>query len=146
MADALPHLVCVSLSKNSPQGQPLKSGCKSTAFTPNNQIFTRENPNYIHILTFDYDLRAKSAVLYINYINKKIHILRSIQQTNYLLTKNCTRWAFLKNATFHGASMYAAYTILNLGCFLDSASKRGMTVTESLAYSWLHIHAIQQTA
>ena len=34
-----------------------------------------------------------------------------------------------------GHPMYAAYTILNLECFLDYASKRGMTVTERLAYS-----------
>ena len=83
--------LCQSFKELAAQGQPLKSGCKSTAFTANSQIYTRKNLKYIHILTFDYSPRAKSAVLHINYINKKIHILRSIQQTNYLLTKKTAR-------------------------------------------------------
>ena len=45
---------CVSLSKNfrSPQGQALKSGCKSTHFTLNRKILPQENRKTNSVLTF----------------------------------------------------------------------------------------------
>ena len=56
-------LVCVILSKNFrsvTQGQPLKSGCKSTAFQPNRQTFIQEISKNNRILTTVHNQTAEN--------------------------------------------------------------------------------------